>query len=70
MLTTFVSPRPQLKVLHEGMKEGSSIVIVANAGGETMQIGSIAGFADPTMGIDQDRTAKESESQPMLSRFR
>jgi hypothetical protein len=52
------------------MKEGSSIVIVANAGGETMQIGSIAGFADPTMGIDQDRTAKESESQPMLSRFR
>jgi hypothetical protein len=35
-----------------------------------MQLGSIVGFAEPTMGIDQDRTAKASKSQPMLSRFR
>jgi len=52
-------------MLYEGLKQNSTIVIVPSSAVETMQLGGMAGLAALTMGIGQERTIKEANSQPL-----
>jgi hypothetical protein len=51
-------------MLYEGLKQNSTIVIVPSSAVETMQLGGMAGLTALTMGIGQERTIKEANSQP------
>jgi len=53
-----------MNMLYEGLKENSTIVIVPSSAVETMQLGGMAGLAALTMGIGQERTIKEANSEP------
>jgi hypothetical protein len=53
-----------MNMLYEGLKQNSTIVIVPSSAVETMQLGGMAGLAALTMGIGQERTIKEANSQP------
>jgi regulator of protease activity HflC (stomatin/prohibitin superfamily) len=53
-----------MNMLYEGLKQNSTIVIVPSSAVETMQLGGMAGLAALTMGIGQDQTIKEANSQP------
>jgi regulator of protease activity HflC (stomatin/prohibitin superfamily) len=53
-----------MNMLYEGLKQNSTIVIVPSSAVETMQLGGMAGLAALTMGIGQERTIKEANSEP------
>ncbi len=53
-----------MNMLYEGLKQNSTIVIVPSSAVETMQLGGMAGLAALTMGIGQEKTIKEANSQP------
>jgi regulator of protease activity HflC (stomatin/prohibitin superfamily) len=53
-----------MNMLYEGLKENSTIVIVPSSAVETMQLGGMAGLTALTMGIGQERTIKEANSEP------
>ncbi len=53
-----------MNMLYEGLKANSTIVIVPSSAVETMQLGGMAGLTALTMGIGQERTIKEANSQP------
>jgi regulator of protease activity HflC (stomatin/prohibitin superfamily) len=48
-----------MNMLYEGLKENATIVIVPSSAVDTMQLGSMAGLTALTMGIGQDKAAKE-----------
>ena len=52
-----------MNMLYEGLKENSTIVIVPSTVVETMQLGGVAGMTALTMGIGQERAAKEKETE-------
>ena len=56
-----------MNMLYEGLKQNSTIVIVPSSAIETMQLGGLAGLTALTMGIGQDRAAKEREGQLVTS---
>jgi len=51
-----------MNMLYEGLKQNSTIVIVPSSAVETMGLGSMAGLTALTMGIGQDKIAKENET--------
>jgi len=51
-----------MNMLYEGLKQNSTIVIVPSSAIETMGLGSMAGLTALTMGIGQDKTTKENET--------
>ena len=51
-----------MNMLYEGLKQNSTIVIVPSSAVETMGLGSMAGLTALTMGIGQDKIAKENEN--------
>ncbi|MDR3715239.1 MAG: slipin family protein [Puia sp.] len=51
-----------MNMLYEGLKQNSTIVIVPSSAIDTMQLGSMAGLTALTMGIGQDKTAKENSA--------
>jgi regulator of protease activity HflC (stomatin/prohibitin superfamily) len=56
-----------MNMLYEGLKQNSTIVIVPSSAVETMQLGGMAGLTALTMGIGQERTIKEANSQPQVN---
>ena len=50
-------------MLYEGLKEKATIAIVPSMVVETMQLGSIAGVTELTMGLGEERANKEKESE-------
>ncbi len=52
-----------MNMLYEGLKDNATIVIVPSTVVETMQLGSIAGLTALTMGLGQERSNKEKESE-------
>jgi len=52
-----------MNMLYEGLKQNSTIVIVPSSAIETMQLGGLAGMTALTMGLGQERTDKEKESE-------
>jgi len=50
-----------MNMLYEGLKQNSTIVIVPSSAIESMQLGGLAGLTALTMGIGQDRAAKEKD---------
>jgi len=53
-----------MNMLYEGLKTNSTIVIVPSSAIETMQLGGLAGLTALTMGIGQEKTIKEANSEP------
>ena len=53
-----------MNMLYEGLKTNSTIVIVPSSAIETMQLGGLAGLTALTMGIGQEKTIKEANSDP------
>jgi regulator of protease activity HflC (stomatin/prohibitin superfamily) len=53
-----------MNMLYEGLKQNSTIVIVPSSAVETMQLGGMAGLAALTMGIGQEATIREANSEP------
>jgi regulator of protease activity HflC (stomatin/prohibitin superfamily) len=53
-----------MNMLYEGLKTNSTIVIVPSSAVETMQLGGLAGLTALTMGIGQDKTIAEANSNP------
>jgi hypothetical protein len=47
-------------MLHEGLKQNSTIVIVPSSAVETMQLGGLAALIALAMGIGQEQTIKEA----------
>jgi len=58
-----------MNMLYEGLKQNSTIVIVPSSAVETMQLGGMAGLAALTMGIGQERTIQEANSEPQEDTF-
>jgi regulator of protease activity HflC (stomatin/prohibitin superfamily) len=56
-----------MNMLYEGLKQNSTIVIVPSSAVETMQLGGMAGLTALTMGIGQERTISEANSEPPSS---
>jgi hypothetical protein len=56
-----------MNMLYEGLKQNSTIVIVPSSAVETMQLGGMAGLTALTMGIGQERTISEANSEPPAS---
>jgi regulator of protease activity HflC (stomatin/prohibitin superfamily) len=52
-----------MNMLYEGLKANSTIVIVPSSAVETMQLGGLAGLTALTMGLGQERSSKERESE-------
>jgi regulator of protease activity HflC (stomatin/prohibitin superfamily) len=52
-----------MNMLYEGLKANSTIVIVPSSAVETMQLGGLAGLTALTMGLGQERSNKERESE-------
>jgi regulator of protease activity HflC (stomatin/prohibitin superfamily) len=52
-----------MNMLYEGLKENSTIVIVPSSAVDTMQLGGLAGLTALTMGIGQDKTIREADSE-------
>jgi regulator of protease activity HflC (stomatin/prohibitin superfamily) len=52
-----------MNMLYEGLKENSTIVIVPSSAVDTMQLGGMAGLTALTMGIGQDKTIREADSE-------
>jgi regulator of protease activity HflC (stomatin/prohibitin superfamily) len=57
-----------MNMLYEGLKQNSTIVIVPSSAVETMQLGGLAGLTALTMGLGQDKSAKESNDDSTISR--
>ena len=53
-----------MNMLYEGLKTNSTTVIVPSSAIETMQLGGLAGLTALTMGIGQEKTIKEANSDP------
>jgi len=53
-----------MNMLYEGLKTNSTIVIVPSSAIETMQLGGLAGLTALTMGLGQEKTIKEANSEP------
>jgi regulator of protease activity HflC (stomatin/prohibitin superfamily) len=53
-----------MNMLYEGLKTNSTIVIVPSSAIETMQLGGLAGLTALTMGLGQEKTIKEANSDP------
>src|SRR5271167_3664128 len=54
-----------MNMLYEGLKENATIVIVPSTAVETMQLGGLAGMTALTMGIGQDKAARENGVSPL-----
>ncbi len=52
-----------MNMLYEGLKANSTIVIVPSSAVETMQLGGLAGLTALTMGLGQERSSKERETE-------
>ncbi|MGD0963887.1 MAG: slipin family protein [Candidatus Acidiferrales bacterium] len=52
-----------MNMLYEGLKENATIVIVPSTAVESMQLGGLAGMTALTMGLGQERSGKERESE-------
>jgi regulator of protease activity HflC (stomatin/prohibitin superfamily) len=53
-----------MNMLYEGLKQNSTIVIVPSSAVETMQLGGLAGLTALTMGLGQEKTIREANSDP------
>jgi regulator of protease activity HflC (stomatin/prohibitin superfamily) len=53
-----------MNMLYEGLKQNSTIVIVPSSAVETMQLGGLAGLTALTMGLGQEKTIREANSNP------
>lgn len=56
-----------MNMLYEGLKTNSTIVIVPSSAVDTMQLGGMAALTALTMGIGQERTISEANSEPPTS---
>ncbi len=57
-----------MNMLYEGLKQNSTIVIVPSSAVETMQLGGLAGMTALTMGLGQDKAAKNLAGDTTISR--
>ncbi len=57
-----------MNMLYEGLKENSTIVIVPSSAVETMQLGGLAGLTALTMGLGQEKAAKEAGGDATIGR--
>ena len=57
-----------MNMLYEGLKQNSTIVVVPSSAIETMQLGGLAVLTALTMGLGQDKAAREAGGDETISR--